>query len=58
MPANRVPVGRLSLLIATLFVSLVAQAAPSDPYPSTYTVAPAAPVLIQGATVLTGTRTV
>jgi imidazolonepropionase-like amidohydrolase len=36
-------------------VSLVAQAAPSDPYPSTYTVAPSAPVLIQGATVLTGT---
>jgi len=55
MPANRVPVGRLGLLIATLFVSLVAQAAPSDPYPSTYTVAPSAPVLIQGATVLTGT---
>ena len=55
MPANPVPVGRLGLLIATLFVSLVAQAAPSDPYPSTYTVAPSAPVLIQGATVLTGT---
>jgi imidazolonepropionase-like amidohydrolase len=55
MPANPVLVGRLGLLIATLFVSLVAQAAPSDPYPSTYTVAPSAPVLIQGATVLTGT---
>jgi imidazolonepropionase-like amidohydrolase len=56
MPSNRVLVGRIGLLIATLFSTLIAHAAPPpDPYPSTYAATPAAPVLIQGATVLTGT---
>jgi imidazolonepropionase-like amidohydrolase len=56
MPSNRVLVGRIGLLFATLFITLIAHAAPPpDPYPSTYAAAPAAPVLIQGGTLLTGT---
>jgi imidazolonepropionase-like amidohydrolase len=38
-----------------LAFAVMANAAPSDPYPSTYTAVSAPPVLIQGATVLTGT---
>ncbi len=55
MTANRVLGSRLTVLVAASFVSLLAHAAPSDPYPSTYAAATAAPVLIHGATVLTGT---
>jgi imidazolonepropionase-like amidohydrolase len=46
---------RLAVLFVGLTCAVLAQAAPSDPYPSTYAAAAAAPVLIQGATVLTGT---
>jgi imidazolonepropionase-like amidohydrolase len=49
---------RLALLFSTAFMvsgALAAGASAADPFPSTYQVPVNAPVLIQGATVLTGT---
>ena len=46
---------RPAALLLGLACAALAQATPSDPYPSTYQAATVAPVLIQGATVLTGT---
>ena len=46
---------RPAALLLGLACAALAQATPSDPYPSTYKAAAVAPVLIQGGTVLTGT---
>ncbi|MEI6459375.1 MAG: amidohydrolase [Pseudomonadota bacterium] len=55
MPTKRVFPARIAVVFASLASTVLAHATPSDPYPSTYVAATAAPVLIQGATVLTGT---
>ena len=46
-----------ALALPALVVTTFALAAANDPYPSTYAPAASAPVLIRGATVLTGTGT-
>jgi len=54
---NRHPcaVARLVAFIAGAGAAAIAAALPADPYPSTYVAAAAPPLLIRGATVLTGT---
>jgi len=60
MTAPPVSRRRLAALLAGLALGAAARAAtpavdPANPYPSTYAAAPTAPLLIRGATVLTGT---